>query len=307
MPKWGPAPFFRDRRVRSRKWRILFFSLASILLFSSVLCMYAFWVEPKRLVIKEATVEVEKWPRQFDSIRIAALADIHVGSPYITLQRLEEIVQRTNDAKPDMVVLLGDYVILGVLGGDFVPPEPIAFVLQKLKAPLGVYAVMGNHDWWYDGYRTIRAFEKAGIRVLENDALPIHRDGDTLWVVGFADTWTRRTDVETAVRKVPPHAVAVGLTHNPDVFPKVPPNVVLTLAGHTHGGQVYVPLIGRPVVPSRFGQAFAIGDIKRNHQHLFVTPGIGTSVIPVRLATPPEISVVKVKLAAELVRPQARD
>jgi predicted MPP superfamily phosphohydrolase len=251
---------------------------------------WAVVVEPGRLDVRETQVRSARWPRP--PLRIAVLTDLHVGSFRNGLDRLDDVVARTNAQNPDLVVILGDLVIHDVVLGRFVPPEATAARLAGLRAPLGVVAVLGNHDWWYDGVRVRAVLEKAGIRVLENDAVPIGDGSRRFWVAGVGDLWTRPADIPKALAGVPPEDPVILLTHNPDVFPSVPEHVVLTLAGHTHGGQVALPIVGRPIVPSRYGQRYAYGLVVENGRALFVSPGIGTSILPVRFRVPPEISVV---------------
>ncbi len=245
-------------------------------------------------MVREVPLSIPRWSAGMKPLRIAAIADVHTGAPHITLDALREMVARTNAARPDLVVLLGDYVIHGVVGGRFVPPEPTAAVLGDLHAPLGVFAVLGNHDWWYDGARVGRALTDAGIPVLVDEAVALRTRGGPLWVAGVGDRWTRPADVERALGAVPAGAPVIVLTHSPDVFPEVPDRVLLTLAGHTHGGQVNLPFLGRLIVPSAYGARFAIGHVREGGRDLFVTPGVGTSIIPVRFRVPPEVSILEV-------------
>ncbi len=228
-------------------------------------------------------------------MRIALLTDLHVGSPFNGLGKLEEVVERTNAARPDAVLILGDLVIQDVAGGRFVPPEGIAPVLGRLRAPLGVWAVLGNHDRWLDGPRVTRALTKAGITVLEDRAVAVSRGGPPFWLVGISDLWTAPHDVRKALGQVSDSAPVLAFTHNPDIFPDIPTRVSLTLAGHTHGGQVYLPLLGRLVVPSRYGERYALGHVVEKGRHLFVAGGTGTSILPVRFLVPPEISIVRIE------------
>ena len=255
---------------------------------------WAVLIEPGRVVAREARVPIERWPGDLDALQIAAIADVHAGAPHMTLDALGAIVATANAARPDLVVLLGDYVIHGIIGGRFIEPEPIAAVLGRLRAPLGVFAVTGNHDWWYDGARVTAALEAAGIRVLEDAAVPIPARGRPVWLVGIGDLWTRPASIERALAAVPPHAPVIVITHNPDLFPHVPARVLLTLAGHTHGGQVDLPFLGRLIVPSRYGSRYAIGHVREDGRDLFVSPGLGTSILPVRFRVPPEISLLTV-------------
>jgi hypothetical protein len=283
----------------SRRKKIVLITLALLLKCGAGLVLWAFFFEPDSLVVRETAIVIPRWPPAFERLRIVLIADLHVGSPHVKVEKLRQIVARINEQQPDLVLIAGDFVIQDVMGGEFVEPEAIAGELKSLRARDGVIAVLGNHDWWYDGDRITRALESAGIRVLENDVAQIQRDGQSLWVAGLADLWTRKPLITTTLAKIhDPKATVIVLTHHPDIFTQIPAGVPLTLAGHTHGGQVNLPLLGRRVVPSEFGARFAIGHIEENGHHLFVTPGIGTSIIPVRFRVPPEISVITVTSAA---------
>ncbi len=228
-------------------------------------------------------------------MRVALLSDLHVGSPHNGLDKLDEVVKRTNAARPDLILILGDLVIHEIPGGRFVPPEEIAPVLGRLRAPLGVYAVLGNHDRWFRASRVIDALSRAGIPSLEDRAVEITAGGPPFWLVGVSDYWTWRHDVRGALAQVTNGNPVLLFTHNPDIFPTVPSRVSLTLAGHTHGGQVWLPIAGRLVVPSRYGQRYAMGSVVEGGRHLFVTGGVGMSVLPVRFLVPPEIAIVRLR------------
>lgn len=245
------------------------------------------------------------WPEGL-SLRIAALADIHVAEPYMGLARVAEIVAATNALKPDLVVLLGDYANSHRLITKAVPLTEFAAVAAGLEAPLGVYAILGNHDWWDDKraqrerrgpVEAQRALEARGIRVLENEALRLTKDGRTFWLLGLGDQlaffdpehdFVGRDDLPGTLARVDDDAPAILLAHEPDIFPDVPDRVALTLAGHTHGGQVR--LFGySPLVPSSYGNRYAYGHVVEEGRHLIVSGGLGTSKLPVRLGVPPEI------------------
>jgi predicted MPP superfamily phosphohydrolase len=265
-----------------------------------VLCSVALWalyMEPASLRNDTYELTLPRWPAACDGIRVAVLADLHEGSPFNGLDKLDYIVARTQAARPDLILLAGDYVIHGVLGGTFIDPETMVPLLRRLSAPMGVVAVLGNHDHWFNPTVVRRALESAGIPVLEDAAMPVGTDACRLWVAGISDLWTAAHDVSKALASVPSDATVVALTHNPDVFADMPERVVLTIAGHTHGGQVYIPFIGRPVVPSRYGQRYAIGHVIENGRHLFVSSGLGTSILPIRFLVPPEISVLRMRAA----------
>ena len=260
-----------------------------------LLAAWGFWLEPASLRNEDHVALLPAWPRGCDGLRVAVLADLHTGSPFNGLDKLERIVALTRRASPDLVLLAGDYVIQDVLGGRFTTPEEIAARLGRLFAPLGVYAVLGNHDWWLDAPRVRTALESAGIAVLEDSPRALQRGDCSFWLVGIGDYWEGRHDVRAALATVPDSAAVLAFTHNPDVFPEIPARVALTIAGHTHGGQVDLPGIGRPIVPSRYGERFAIGHIVEEGRHLFVSSGLGTSIIPVRFRVPPEISVLELR------------
>ena len=286
----------RGARARSRRrGRIARRVLALVGGAVALLGLDAFWLEPQRLVLNENTLELPQWPEALSGTRVALLSDLHVGSPHWHLPDLQQLVERTNQAEPDLVLLAGDYLINGVRFGQWIDPESIASVLAGLRAPLGVVAVLGNHDWWNDGYRVRRALREHGITVLENEALALERGGQRFFVVGLADALTRQIRLDEALAAVPEGAPFVVLAHEPDIFPEVPERAALTLAGHTHGGQVRLPLLGRLVVPSRYGQRYAAGHVVEGQRHLFVTSGVGTSIFPVRFGVPPEIALLTLR------------
>ena len=270
-----------------------------------VLALWAFWLEPASVEVSRVSLRVPRWHAEHRELKLAVLTDLHVGSPYVGLEKLARVVERTNEERPDAVLLLGDFVIGGpkdeggerggVFGGTFVEPEQIAEELKRLRAPLGVFAVLGNHDCWFDCGRVARALEAAGVRVLENSAARVESGGRAFWLAGAADLWTQRPDVDGALRQVETEDPVILLTHNPDIFPRVPARVSLTVAGHTHGGQVNLPLVGRPVVPSKFGQRYAMGHVVEGGRHLFVSGGVGTSIIPARFRVPPEIVILQLE------------
>lgn len=285
-------------KLRPRTWLRIGTAVVAL-----ALAAWAFFIEPARLVVKRVDLAVPHWRPELAGLRVALLSDLHIGSPHWQLDHLRELVQRTNDEHADVVVLAGDYVIDSVRFGTPTPPEPIAEELGKLRAPLGVLAVLGNHDWANDGARIRRALEENGIVVLDDEITHLDVKGKPLYVVGLADP-LRKSPSGEAVRPkqigkvldaVPAGESMLAVVHEPDVFPRVDARPAITLAGHTHGGQVVFPLLGRLVVPSDFGERFAAGHIVEGGRHLFVTTGIGTSIFPVRFGVPPEIAVLSLR------------
>lgn len=270
-----------------------FLTLASLCALG--LGLWAFWLEPASLYNEDHELTLPGWPKSCDGLRVAVLADLHVGSPFNGIDKLEQIVDLTLKAKPDLILLAGDYVIHGVVGGKFVEPETIAKGLQRLAAPLGVFAVLGNHDQRQGAEEIRTAMESHGIKVLDDDSIPLRLAECRIWLAGLSDLWTGERAYQAALAKIPQGEATIAFTHNPDAFAGLPKPVSLTIAGHTHGGQVRLPLLGRLVVPSDYGERYAIGHVVENGRHLFVSPGLGTSIFPVRFLVPPEVSVLTLR------------
>ncbi len=283
--KWDHGPRLRKR---------LRIALFTILLSLAGLVLWAFFIEPNRLVTRYETLQIDQWPAGLSDLKIAVLSDIHAGGRFIDDRKLRLIVERTNQLEPDLIVILGDY-ISGGRNHYAMAPEVFAPILKDLRAPLGVYTVLGNHDWWFDGERVRRALEANGIKVLENKVARIDTRGGSFWLAGLSDLWTRPQFVQQTIAGIPEGEPVIAITHNPDIFPRLPQRVSLLLAGHTHGGQVRFPFIGTVVHTSDFGDRYEAGHVFENGHHLFVTTGIGTSIIPVRFGVPPEIVLVTVK------------
>lgn len=261
-----------------------------------------------RLTLTRYDLSPRRWPADFP-LKIAALADIHACDPWMSLDRIAEIVERTNALKPDIIVLLGDYVAGLRHVTRFIPAPEWATVLRDLKAPLGVHAVLGNHDYWEDKIvqrqgegvpHARRALEQVGIPVYENDAVRLEKDGRPFWIAGLGDqlaflparrfrhvTAVGVDDLNATLAKVTDDAPVILLAHEPDVALRVPSRVALQLSGHTHGGQVR--LLGwSPAVPVKHGMRLAYGHL-RTKTDVIVSGGLGCSIMPFRLGVPPEI------------------
>ena len=280
------------RRSAGKRLQIVF---AAIVLLLAGMVFWGFLIEPGRLVVREQTIQIDNWPQQLDGLRIAVLSDIHADDWFVDDKKMRTIVERTNQLQPELIVILGDYMSSNGHVTRRVEPERFGAILKDLRAPLGVYSVLGNHDWWYSGIQVRRGLEKNGIQVLENEVIHFDVRGTQLWLVGLADLWTRRQAIADTVAMVPEGAPVIALTHNPDIFPDLPQRVPLLLAGHTHGGQVRLPLIGSVVESSDFGDRYVRGHVFENNHHLFVTTGIGTSIVPVRFGVPPEIVLLTIR------------
>lgn len=275
-----------------RRWPVIG-GVGSLLVLLTCLA-YGFLIEPARLVMHQETLDLPRWPASLSGLRVALVGDLHVGSPHWGLDRVRALVEAVDAEGPDLVLLAGDYRIHDVAFGRYVPEIDVARALGGLRAPLGVFAVMGNHDPWHD--ETVRAaFRASGIRVLEDEVAEIPARGASFDLLGVEDEEARtRTGAEELAR-VPPGAPLLVLSHEPDLFPELDDRPALVLAAHTHGGQVRLPWIGPPIPHSRYGQRYVAGHVVENGRHLFVTTGVGTSILPIRLGVPPEIVVLTLR------------
>ncbi len=258
----------------------------------------ALWHEPRHDRLRARTLRLPAWPPELAGLRVAVIADLHAGAPHVDGPRLARIVAAVNRRRPDLVALLGDYVDPEVHLGTTVSPEAVAWRLGALRAPLGVFAVLGNHDWRGDGPRVAAALRAAGIAVLENSS----RRAGVLHVAGVADARTRAPDLGAALADVPDGEPVLLLSQDPDVFTAVPGRVALTVSGHTHAGQVAIPGLRRLVIPSRHGERYARGHVVEGGRHLFVSAGVGTTGWPVRLLAPPEVPILRLVPAGARLR-----
>jgi predicted MPP superfamily phosphohydrolase len=273
---------------------------------------YGFLVEPWwRLRVARYALQPKQWPAGF-RLTIAAVADLHACRPWMDPDRIASIVETTNALGADLIVLLGDYAAGHHFITELVHSREWSRELAGLKAPLGVHAILGNHDWWDDraiqragtGFPVGRhALEAVGIPVYENDAVRLNKAGQSFWLAGLGDQLayvpSRRLrpdrrigvdDLSGTLAKITDDAPVILMAHEPDVAVRVPDRVALMLSGHTHGGQVR--LFGwSPVVPSRFGNRFAYGHVQERCD-VIVSGGLGCSIAPLRFGVPPEIVLV---------------
>jgi uncharacterized protein len=258
----------------------------------AALAGWSAWFAPRRVRLRRRTLRLARWPAELAGLRVAVISDLHTGAPHVDAAKVARLVARINRARPDLVVLLGDYVDPTVPFGTPVAPATVAAELGGLRARLGVVAVLGNHDWTHTGAEMGHCLRAAGVTVLENEAVAL---GDGLWVAGVGPEGKRVANPAAALTRVPAAAAVLLLSHHPDTFVRVPDRVALTLAGHTHGGQVALPGLGGRQIPSRFGDRFAGGHVVEDGRHLFVSVGVGTSRLPIRLLAPPEIVVLRLQ------------
>ncbi|WP_447727431.1 metallophosphoesterase [Sphingomonas koreensis] len=252
-------------------------------------------------VVRHADVGLPGWPAGTPPVRVALLADIHVQGPDLSPERMARIAEQVNAQKPDLVLIAGDFSGDRTLRTRLYSEAEIAASLKTLRAPLGIYAVLGNHDHWRDGPAMKRAVTAAGIPVLANQAI---RAGP-LTIAGADDIHTGNADIEALTRSAAalPGPTLV-LSHSPDITPVLPPQFRLVLAGHTHCGQIVLPLVGRLATASRYGERYACGMVRETRRTTIVSAGIGNSVLPFRFGAPPDFWIVTIGPLAPVTSPR---
>src|SRR5579863_3445673 len=258
---------------------------------------YAAAIEPRSLVVTRYALNPPGWPAG-RKLSVTVIADLHAGGPDMMLPQVRRVVETANRLRSDVIVLLGDYTASYLIANTKIPYRDWSAELARLSAPLGTWAILGNHDWWHDVAKVRQALADAHIPVLENNAVMLGGEGRRFWLAGLGDQIAFRVgrhqfrgvdDLPATLAEVKTDDPVLLLVHEPDIFPSIRARVALTLAGHTHGGQIRVPLIWPAFVPSQYGTRFAYGHIVEQGRHLIVSGGLGTSVIPARLGVPPEI------------------
>jgi uncharacterized protein len=277
-----------------------------VILIGAILALQAFWLEPRSLTVREIVVESPRW--RGAPLRVAMLSDIHGDAFHMPLRRIKSLPASVSALDPDIILLGGDYV-----GGHFDKSGPrgsarenrndaenafetdAILSLSEFQAPLGVYAVMGNHDCWWDCDEVRRLFGRTSIKFLENKAAEVKRPDGSFWVVGIEDGQTQNADFAAALRDVPVNADVLTLVHNPGLFRWPSNESAFQFSGHSHGGQVRFPIIGAPVRMSRYTEETVNQPYVQDGRVLIVTTGVGEIGLPVRFGVPPEILLVTLK------------
>lgn len=267
-------------------------ALAIIIVFLLAIAAYSYFIEPRRLVSNEQNLKIPNWSAKLNGFKIVAISDIHGGSNNVTEEKIRRVVELANRQNPDLIVLLGDYVSQEKLasGALRMPSEVVAANLKGLRAKYGVFAVIGNHDWYYNEKKITGEFAGAGMKILENEVEEIKVGDETVNLWGIEDYWKNRRVPLEAFEQISGKQNIVAITHNPDSLLKAPEEISLMLSGHTHGGQVKFPFYGARafVNDPRFMEGFVEVDGK----HVFVTTGVGTTGPQIRFNVPPEIAVL---------------
>ncbi len=287
--------------------------LSAVLIFSLLCLGYGYFVEPNRLIVRRVELKIKNWNPAFVNFKIAAISDIHGGSNGASAENIRRVVRETNAENPDLIVLLGDYVSQ-ISDNNAIEQRslkmPIAEVAENLRgfqAKYGVYAVLGNHDGWFDNKIVASELRRVGIKTLENEMALIERgDGEKIRLLGLKDhmqikSWNGfAAEIRNLILNSGTDGDIVVLEHSPDFLPLITQGtpdlsrLKLIINGHTHGGQIWFPVLGAPWVPSVYGQKYAQGHVTDQNVDAFVTSGIGTSVLPFRFLVPPEIAVLTI-------------
>jgi predicted MPP superfamily phosphohydrolase len=235
--------------------------------------------------LRTAKLDLAGWPQGAARLRILLLSDLHVGGPDMPPERLAEILDRAARERPDIVMIAGDFISDKELSTRRYSLTEAVAPLRRLHPPLGTFAVLGNHDHWRNAAEARRALAAAGVHVLDNEAIRI----GPIALGGLDDAFTGHDRLAPTLASMSGlEGARILLSHSPDPFPDLPGDVALMLAGHTHCGQIRLPLIGALSTMSRYGERYACGLVRENGKILVVSAGLGTSIMPVRIGAPPD-------------------
>lgn len=257
-------------------------------------------LEPNRPRIVHQEIALRRWPTRLEGFTIALLSDFHYDS-YFSVHPLRSAIRMVNGLHPELIVLAGDFVSVSFFGDAAAAAsaaEPCSQLLRQMQARHGLWAVMGNHDASSDPDRVTSALRSSGIQVLSNQSIPVERDGARFWLGGVDDVLDGSPDLDATLRPIPADEATVVLVHEPDYADHVARHPVdLQLSGHSHGGQVRLPLV-RPLYLPDLARKYVWGLYKIGGLTLYTNPGLGTVGVPVRLNCPPEITMLTLRRSA---------
>jgi uncharacterized protein len=277
-----------DKEARPKR-RLLRW-LGVLFLVGATLLAKGYWNATRDPIIHTASVAVGDWPPNQDPLKILLLSDIHVAGPDMPPERLVRLVRDFNALKPDLVLIAGDLISEKRVATQIYSAAQVVAPLAGLKAPLGVIVTPGNHDHWFEPTALRKELEAAGLTVLQNKAVV----RGPLVIGGVDDDFSGHDDVPATFAAMDslPKAPRILLSHSPDIVPDLPSPVAAVFAGHTHCGQIVLPLYGAISYVSRYGSRFACGAINDAGQRVFVGAGLGTSILPLRYGAPPDAWLV---------------
>jgi predicted MPP superfamily phosphohydrolase len=257
---------------------------------------YASLVAPDAVRLRRYDLRIADLPRAFEGLRIVHVSDTHYG-PFVAMPYLRAVFDRATSLNPDLMLLTGDYV-------HYAPEsvEPGIQALARLKARLGVVAVMGNHEHWEGTEACREQFKAIGLPLIDNGRLFVTPNGlqteaapgRSLCLAGVGDLWEDEVSFERALSGVPADVPRLLLSHNPDTAEMLTAEhrVDCMFSGHTHGGQIAFPLVGAPIAPSRYGHKYLGGMCRGPHCPVVVSRGVGMAGIPLRFGVPPELGLI---------------
>lgn len=252
---------------------------------SAGLGVYGAKLEPSWLKLERLRIPITGLPVAFDGYRLIQLTDLHLITE-ASRQLIDRAVSMVLERAPDLITLTGDYV------SEHLDAGGLYDALRPLAATDGVWASLGNHDHWVDAGGVRQVLADAGIKELSNSSTMIMREGAAIWLAGVDDIWERHHDLSAALADVPADGQVILLAHEPDYADQVYPTgrVALQLSGHSHGGQVRLPLIGAPVLPY-LGRKYPYGLRCLGDMWLYTNRGVG-NLIPVRVNCRPEVTEI---------------
>lgn len=253
---------------------------------------WAYWTAISDPVVREVELPLLPVDATPARLRILLMTDIHVAGPDMPPSRLRRIVAQANALQPDLIFITGDLVSDKLPATRIYSLKEAIAPLAGLEARLGLFAVLGNHDHWRDAAAARRALKDAGIRILDNSAV----SAGPLSIGGVDDRLTGHEDLGKTLNAMGKlRGVPVLLSHSPDPFPNLPSRVQLMVAGHTHCGQIRLPLIGAKSYASRYGARYGCGVVKENGKALVVSAGLGTSILPLRIGAVPDMWLITLR------------
>jgi hypothetical protein len=253
---------------------------------------------PNSIRVVRKDIALRRWPDRLDGFTIALLSDFHFD-PYFSVHPIQACIGIVNRLSADLIVLTGDFVSIPQLGNDkekaALAAEPCADLLRQMQARHGLWAVMGNHDYYTNPQVVTSALQARGIKVLANQSTPIEQGGARFWLAGLNDVVSGTADMDETLHSVPESEATILLAHEPDCADEVARyRVDLQLSGHSHGGQVRIPMVP-PLFLPKMGRKYVWGLFRIGPLTLYTNPGIGTVVLPIRLNCPPEITLLTLR------------